>query len=134
MAKTTTERTSKEGYSATIKYVSKEINARERIMLKDTTNAVKLDEATAGETLTLTPVMYAVLEIHNDKSDNKDYENYIIVDKSGTKYVTGSQSFWSSFMEIAEEMADEDEEYSIEVYKKDSKNYKGKQFITCSII
>lgn len=123
------------GYSVSIKEVSKELTARERIMLKDTTNAIKLDEATNGETpLVITPVAFAVLSIHNEKSDNVDYENYIIMDTNGTKFVTGSSSFWTSFMEIYEEMKGEDEEYSIEVYKRDSKNYKGKQFLTCSII
>lgn len=123
------------GYNVTIKEVSKELTARERIMLKDTTNAIKLDEAANGETpLVITPAAFAVLSIHNEKSDNVDYENYIIMDTTGTKFVTGSPSFWTSFMEIWEEMKDEDEEYSIEVYKRDSKNYKGKQFLTCSII
>lgn len=124
-----------EGFKTSIKEVSKELTARERIMLKDTSNATKLDEAANGvEPLIITPVAYAVLDIHNEKSDNKDYENYIIVDANGTKYVTGSPSFWTAFMEIWTEMVEEDEEYSIEVYKKDSKNYKGKQFLTCSII
>lgn len=123
------------GYNVSIKEVSKELTARERIMLKDTTNAIKLDEVAGSESpLVITPVAYAVLSIHNDKSDNVDYENYIIMDADGTKFVTGSPSFWSSFMGIWEEMKDESEEYSIEVYKRDSKNYKGKQFITCSII
>ena len=123
------------GYNVTIKEVSKEMTARERIMLKDTTNAVKLDEAANGETpLVITPTAYAVLHIHNEKSDNVDYENYVVMDDNGNKYVTGSPSFWTSFMEIWEEMMDEDEQYSIEVYKRDSKNYKGKQFLTCSII
>ena len=41
----------------------------------------------------------------NEKSDtNKDYNNYMIVDKDGTKYITGSPSFWDSFNEIYEEM------------------------------
>lgn len=123
------------GYNVTIKEVSKEMTARERIMLKDTTNAVKLDEAANGETpLVITPTAYAVLHIHNEKSDNVDYENYVVMDDNGNKYVTGSPSFWTSFMEIWEEMMNEDEVYSIEVYKRDSKNYKGKQFLTCSII
>lgn len=124
------------GYSVAIKEVSKELTARERIMLKDTSNAVKLDEATSGDSpLVITPAAYAVLSVHNEKStDNKDYENYVILDKDGTKFVTGSPSFWGSFMEIWEEMEGETEEYSIEVYKKDSKNYKGKQFLTCSIV
>lgn len=120
-------------YKVEIAFCSKELTARERIMMKDTTNAVKLDEATKdGNKLVITPDMYAVLKVHNDKSDNDEYEQYVILDKDGTKYVTGSPSFWSSFEEIAEEMADE--EYQIECYKLDSKNYKGKQFLTCSII
>ena len=124
-----------EGYKVSISEVSKELTARERIMLKDTSNAVKLDEAANGDTpLVITPAAYAVLDIHNEKSDNVDYKNYIIMDASGTKYVTGSPSFWNSFIEIWEEMENEPEEYSIEVYKMDSKNYKGKQFLTCSIV
>lgn len=124
-----------ENYKVTIKEISREVTARERIKLKDTTNAVKVDEAASADApLVISPDVYAVLAIHNEKSDNVDYDNYVIIDKSGIKYVTGSPSFWTSFMEIWEEMQGETEEYSIEVYKRDSKNYKGKQFLTCSII
>lgn len=123
-----------EGYSVTIKEVSKELTARERLMVKDTSNAVKLDEAVADTSLVITPLAFAVLSIHNDKSDNPDYENYVILDKGGSKFVTGSPSFFSSFMDIYNEMKNEEEDWQIEVYKKDSKNYKGKQFLTCSII
>ena len=122
-----------ENYKVEIKESSKELTARERISLKDTTNAIKLDEALAEDNVIITPVDYAILGIHNEKADDKDYENYIIVDKDGTKYVTGSTSFWSSFIEIYEEMKDEDEEYSILAYRVESKNYKGKYFLTCSI-
>lgn len=124
-----------EGYSVSIRECSTELTARERIKLKDTTNAIKLDEAASGETpLVIRPAAYAVLDIHNEKSDNKDYPNYIIMDDAGNKYVTGSESFWTSFKEIFEEMQNENEAYEIEVYKVDSKNYKGKQFLTCSIV
>ena len=122
-----------ENYKVEIKESSKELSARERISLKDTTNAIKLDEALAEGNVIITPVDYAILGIHNEKAEDKDYENYIIVDKSGTKYVTGSSSFWNSFIEIYEEMKDEDEEYSILAYRVESKNYKGKYFLTCSI-
>ena len=120
------------GYSVEIKETSKELTARERLMLKDTTNAVKMDSV--EDELIITPVAYAILAIHNEKSDNKDYNNYIIQDKDGTTYVTGSDSFWSSFTGIYEEMKDEKEPWSIKVYKKPSKNYTGKSFITCSIV
>lgn len=121
------------GYSATIAYSSKELTAKERIQLKDTTDALKLDEVTQAEAISIRPAMYAELDIHNENSDNKDYKNYIVVDENGTKYVTGSASFWTSFMEIAKEMENETEEWGIKVYRVPSKNYKGKEFITCSI-
>lgn len=121
------------GYSVSIKETSKNLTAKERIAIKDTTSAVKLDEATQVESVTINPEMFAVLSIHNDKSDNPDYENYIVVDKNGTKYVTGSQSFWTSFMDIWTEMENEDEDWSVLVYRHPSKNYKGKDFITCAI-
>lgn len=119
-------------YSVEIKYVSTEITKRTAVMLKDISNAIKLDEATAEGTVRVSPAMYAILGIHNEKAQDKDYENYIVVGADGNKYVTGSRSFWNSFMDIAKEL--EGEEYEIEIYRKDSKNYNGKQFITCSLI
>lgn len=123
-----------EGYKTEIIESSKELSGKEKLIFKDLSNAVKLDSATDGQSLRITPVDYAVIKVHNEKSENPDYNNYVIVDKDGTKYVTGSPSFWQAFTDIWDAMADEDEEYEIEIYKLDSKNYKGKQFLTCSII
>lgn len=124
-------------YSVLISEVSQELTAKERIMLKDTTNAIKLDELTqeTDEKVIISPAIYAVLDIHNEKSEqNKDYKNFIIIDKDGKKYVTSSESFWNSFMDIASEMAGENEEWSIEIYRVPSKNFKGKEFLNCSIV
>ena len=121
-------------YSVKVVDSSRELTARERLRLKDTGNAVKLDEACDGAPFTISPVGYAILAIHNDKSDNPDYNNYVVEDSSGNKYVTGSESFWKSFKDIWDEMQDSGEPFDIEIYKLDSNNYKGKQFITCSIL
>lgn len=122
-------------YAVKIVESSKELTAKERIKMKDTSNAVKLDTVLGGdEPLCITPTMYAILSVHNDKADDPDYEQYLIIDETGAKFVTGSKSFWNSFIEIWTEMKDEDEEWMLEVYKKDSKNYSGKKFITCSIV
>lgn len=127
------------GYKATVRECSKEITVKERIMLKDTSNATSLDTLTQeanfnGEKVLINVDYYATLDIHNEKSDNKDYVNFVVVDKNGEKYVTGSQSFITSFSDIVDEMMDAGEtEIVIEVYRKESKNYKGKDFITCSI-
>lgn len=124
-----------EGYSVAIESVSKELSAKERIQFKDTTSALKLDEVTQQGAVVITPSIYGVLNVHNEKSDNVEYNNYIIIDEeSGEKYVTGSSSFWTSFMDIANEMKGETEPWSIKAYRVPSKNYKGKDFITCSII
>lgn len=122
------------GYSVEIKETSRELTAKERIALKDNSDAIKLDIACDENAVIVEPVDYAILAIHNEKSDNKDYENYVIIDKNGDKYVTGSASFWSAFMDIYSEMQGEEEAWSIKAYKLDSKNYKGKKFLTCSII
>ena len=94
-----------EGYTVKVLESSKELTARERIAVKDFGNAFALDEATKGERLVITPAWYAVLGVHNEKSDNKDYKKYIVVDTNGTKYVTGSDNFFSAFKEIVDEMA-----------------------------
>lgn len=128
------------GYEAKITYSSKELTVREKIKLKDLTNAVQLDEATqnaefenAGN-LVITPAYYAEVSVHNEKSDSKDYVKFVVVDTNGTKYVTGSESFITAFKDIADEMTDAGEEnFDIEVYRLESKTYKGKSFITCSL-
>lgn len=122
------------GFSVSIRETSREISSKERVKLKDTTNAVKLDTATQEGNVIINPDMYAILDIHNENGDDKDYVNYVVIDVDGTKYVTGSQSFWNSFMDIYAEMENETEEWSIEVYRMPSKNRPGKDFITCSII
>lgn len=122
------------GYSVEIAETNKELTAKERIRLKDTSDAIKLDEATKEGEIAITPVAYAVLQIHNEKSENKDYNVYLIEDTNGTKYVTGSESFFTSFMDIFTEMEGETEEWQVKAYRLPSKNYKGKEFLTCSII
>ena len=120
-------------YSAVVESASKELSARERIMVKDFTNAIKLDMATAdGQPLVITPDYYAVISVHNDKSDNKDYMKYVIVDKEGNKFVTGSENFFSTFMNIQNEM--QGEPFDLSIYQAPSKNYKNKKFLTCSIV
>lgn len=123
-----------EGYSVTISNTSKELTPKQRVMVKDTSDAIKLDDATKENDVIIDIDYYVVLDVHNEKSDNKDYKNYILVDKSGEKYVTGSESFFTSFMDIYAEMITSDEEWQIKAHRLPSKNYTGKEFLTCSLI
>ena len=123
-------------YSVQILSTSKELTHKQRVALKTGNDAISLDQATQEQDITISPDYYAELEVHNEKSEDKDYTSFIIVDKNGTSYVTGSQSFISSFKAIFDEMENYDgdtEDYEIIVFRKESKNYKGKTFITCRL-
>lgn len=134
------EKNTTSNYSATIVETSRELTAKERVMYKDTKNATSLLEMAeealgAGAKAIINNVTdYIVIDVHNEKSDDVDYKNYLILDSEGNKYVTGSQSFWNSFMDIYNEMANETEPWGIELTLLESKNYKGKHILTCSLI
>lgn len=68
------------------------------------------------------------------KSDNKNYIKFVYVDKDGTMYISGSETLYRTYEEIAEEMEDSQEPWSIKVIRKESKNYKGKDFLTCMLV
>ena len=121
-------------YSVTVKEVSKELTHKERVQITDLTDCVKLDTATQEGPVLIDLDYYAVLAIHNEKSTDKDYENYVVADKNGIRYSTGSKSFFNNLVDIYEEMQDSDEVWQIKAYRKPSKNRQGKDFITCSIV
>lgn len=122
-------------YKAMVEDASWTMTAREKLRYTDLTDAIQLDEATQSGDVIIDVDKWAVINVHNEKSDTVDYMKYVIIDKDGQVYVTGSESFWKSFVQIYEVMSDEGETtYSIKVYRRESKNYKGKDFIICRII
>ena len=125
-------------YTVIIRESSRDLTAKEKIAFRDFGNAVKLDEnLTEDDSMLIAPKDFVIIDVHNEKAKgNKDYVKYIIIDEAGTKYVTGSDSFFSRFIEIFETMREDapDEPYQIEVYKRPSKNYAGKSFISCSLV
>lgn len=137
MAKTATNTSN---YSAEIVEASREFTARERVMFKDTQNAISMNDfaeqaKSEGAKAIIENVKdFVHIMIHNEKSEDKDYDNYIIVDGAGDKYVTGSQAFWNSFKDIYNEMKDETEPWGIQLNLIPSNNYKGKNVLTCSLV
>lgn len=125
-------------YEVKIIEASRDLTAKEKIAYRDFGNAIKMDEElTEDSSLTIAPADYVVLDIHNEKAKgNKDYRKFIVIDRAGSKYVTGSESFFTRFIEIFQTMQEDapNEEYEIECYKKPSKNYAGKSFISCSLV
>lgn len=124
-------------YSVKVVESSKELTKKETVMFKDLSDAVNLSEFIDehGGAVMVDVESWVELAIHNEKAkdgQNKDYTNFVVVDKNGTRYYTGSESFWSSFKDIWCDMNDSTEEWSLKVYKKQSKGKK--DFITCSVM
>lgn len=124
-------------YSVKVVESSKELTKKETVMFKDLSDALNLSEFIDEHdgAVMIDVESWVKLNIHNEKAkdgQNKDYTNYVVVDKNGTRYYTGSESFWSSFNDIWCEMSDSTEEWSLKVYKKQSKGKK--DFITCSVM
>lgn len=124
-------------YSVKVVESSKELTKKETVMFKDLSDAINLSEFIDEHdgAVMIDVESWVELDIHNEKAkdgQNKDYTNYVVVDKNGARYYTGSESFWSSFKDIWCDMSDSTEEWSLKVYKKQSKGKK--DFITCSVM
>ena len=127
-----------------IAMASREFTKVQKIALQNTSECVSLDAeleelAKEGKQLVISPKDYVVLDITTDKpnlSGNENYKNMVVIDRNGTRYATGSNSFMEAFINIYEIMHEdeEDPQYDIVVKRKDSKNYKGKYFLTCDIV
>ena len=120
-------------FKVSIKEASAELTAKERVSLKNTTGATRLDEVvTPEEPFIITPKFWAVLHVENEASSDKEYEQYVIMGTDGQKYITGSQTFFRSFISIWEDMAGE--EFDLKIFKLPSKNFQGRYFLTCDIV
>ena len=123
-------------YKSEVIYCEKELTKKEQVMLKDMSDVLSIDKLTKESGLIIDVDYVAVIKIHNDKieGDNKEYEKMVFVDKNGDRYVSGSESLMRAYKDIAENMEDSDEPWSIKVIRKDSKNYSGGTFLTCVIV
>lgn len=123
-------------YEAKIISTRKDLSHKEKIMLMDTTAATSLDELTqnAPEPVVIDVEDLAVLEIHNERSENKDYHLYIVVDKNGEKYKTSSEAFYRQLTMIMDEMEGSGEDWAIIPERRPSKNYAGRDFLTCRLV
>lgn len=126
-------------FTVTITESSREFKGKEAIKLKDIGDAIRLNSAindAEDNVVQFTPEAWAVLHIENDNAkegQDKEYTNYIVLDTEGNKYITGSESFFTSLKDILDEMEGIDEEFEIKCYKVPSSNFSG-DFLKCSIV
>lgn len=126
-------------YHTSIKEASRELSAKEKLTLKDFNDAQPLDALVGTDGLIIDPDVIAIVAVHNERArDDKDYETIIILDKNGTKYSSSSRSLRDSLSDIMDEIADLDEseleDIHIKIFKKESKNYTGKHFLTATVV
>ena len=105
------------------------------IAMKDVTDCILLERYLEqnDDEVVLEIVDYVELHVENDRSESKEYDVLVLIDVAGTKYRTGSDSFKRAFLDIFNELKAETG-WGIKVFGKPSKNYSGKNFLTCSVV
>lgn len=123
---------SKPNYSAIIEKSTRELTKREQVKYKELADAIPLDELSQEiENPVIKVKDLLLLNIHNEASENQNYAVCVIIDKDDKIYTTSSVSFIDKAFDIYEIL--EGEDVDLKIIRKDSKNFKGKQFITCTL-
>ena len=124
-------------YNTKVVTTSREITAQEKFLIKDFNDAIGLDSVvTDTEGIILDIDIIAEVQVHNEHAkDDKDYTTIVIITTDGTKYTTSSNSVRDAISDIMDECKSEGiEDYKLKIFKKPSKNYAGKSFMTASIV
>lgn len=129
-------------YESRIKFASRELNAIEKIKMKDLAATLSLDDElknVEGNRILITPDLLLEIDIHNPKSKggSDDYTVFVIVDgETGVRYRTSSESFKNAILDIWCELNEAGvalSEIKLLAFRKPSKNFAGKDFLTCTI-
>lgn len=126
-------------YTANVTTSLKDLTARQRIAVKDFSAAEKLNDVitTDNPHFTIDVDNIIKVSVHNEQSKgNTDYDVIIIIDKNGNKYRTGSETAYTSALEIYRELeaANElDGGIVLDFYKVKSNNFDG-DFIKCNLV
>lgn len=122
-------------FNVVIEKSLKEVTKKEMLQLKDLTDAVRLDQATQEHGSVMINNIQNVVKlflVSDDPKNPQEYGKLVITDTEGNRFVTGSESFARRAWEIADDMAGE--EFGLKVYRRPSKNYPGREFLSCSVI
>lgn len=125
-----------EGFTSKVVESNKELTKKEQVKLKSLDDCVSLDSVVTShdDSLLIDVDYYALIEVHNENSKkDKDYSKLIVVDKNGTKYMTGSAPFINAFRDIMNDMSDSDEEWQLKCFRRPSQNYVDRDFFSCTI-
>lgn len=124
-------------YYANISASSCPLSVAEKLAYEDTSDMVSLNDA-ENDTIIEGITRWVKVDIHNDRTENTDYGIFVI-ETDDRQYYTSSPSFEESFRHIwdvvAEDLGDETAvKVDIKVKKIPSKNYKGKEILSCKYL
>ena len=113
-------------YTGTVTYEGEECK------FKNLNDSIPINTLENGTILTVDK--WGVLQIHNGKLDEPDYQNVLLMTPEENKYHTSSNSFFMALSDIQSELDEAGEKgaFDIKIVKKQSKNNSG-QFIICTL-
>lgn len=76
----------------------------------------------------------AIVEVHNEKSDNTDYKKMVVIGADGSRYLTGSETAIREMMDIMEYMEGDNEPFDVQFVTRPSNNFKDRDFITVELL
>ena len=76
----------------------------------------------------------AIVEVHNEKSDNTDYKKMVVIGADGSRYLTGSETAIREMMDIMDYMEDDNEPFDVQFVTRPSNNFKDRDFITVELL
>ena len=114
-----------ERYTAHVEESSHTLSPKQALIMCDMSSHSPLaDCVKTGEVIPIDVAGYAVISIHNPKAKKeKNYKYFIVEDKDGKTYYTGSNSFVEQFMFFWDVMKDNMDEFQVEVFCQPSQNY-----------
>lgn len=123
-------------FNAKVVETSRPVSRKFEVMLKDYSSAQSLDQLTeSGDVVDIKVDLFAIVHVQNPQSkQNPEYDVCVIIDQDGNRYRTGSDSCIRQLRDCMKDMEGVEEEWALRFYKRASKNYQGKSFITCTII
>lgn len=119
-------------YSVTFVESTKELTSRQIASMINFSDMIQLNDATKEAPVLIDVDYCCVFDVHNEKSDNKDYRKYVYVDRDGQRYITGSESLYKEFKNICEVLSDagDTDPWTMKVLRSPSSNNQG-DFLTC---
>lgn len=121
-------------YKAKVTNSMVSLTKKQEVQFKNFADMEQLDELTKVEPVLIDLANIVTVSVHNEKSDNQDYNKYVYVDKNGAMYISGSEPLYRQACDIMEDMEGSEEDYAIKVIRKPSANYKDRDFLTCVIV